>query len=828
MQNQSSRRFGKAAVAALLSAGLITAGSGIVLAPATYAAAPAADMNAPADGTSVTGKKPGLVRGQGELTALNRDVAPGGVLWVNGTDFKPRTETDSPFLGVKLNDKGGFVWPADQSAGNATVDESDDQTLIFSEGLDKSEWTAKVVLPSNLQEGWYWLRFLGGSDGSDVLTKIVWFYVDPSAKPYDPNAGEETAKASLTTDSATAAADGSGTITAAASGFKADSDLSVTVDGKAAAFRAGRSSAPTAKADSTGAWSGTIAVPAEAKFTAGVAHTVVISDGTTEATTSVTPTATFTVTSWEANQATTVKVAGLPAGAQVTKVGTAKNNWLKDALTAGTDGTATADVTVTGEVGDEIVAEYSVNGQSFSVTYAKKIAADSSAHNVENFDIKTTTLDSGLYQSDYYAADNSIFVTRAVGRPPISQTTLYKLDADTLEVKGSITPAEASNSTPEKTSRLAVYGVGVDNTNGLVWTTNTRQNTVAVYDAKTLELVHQFEDGAAPHARDVVVDEKTGLAYVSSATNAGTPDDPKYIISIFSKTEKVGEIALPSDFGSAMSLDLDEDNQKLYTTSLGGGKAAQIDLANGNAVRVYDLPADRTESASGVAYVPETKELWIASQTSGNLLAVNTETGEVVADVDTGAGSLNVTYEPKSHTLFVSNFSGKSVAVVGALSHKLLAQLDGAGEKVNHVEADGRGNVYSVNKNNVAGDDKKTTNIVARITPKIVDEAPADPATPASSSPEAPASTSPAAPASTTSNAEAEGDNDANTEGKDGTTTTSSEAAGNAENKTTAPMATEENPKLAATGSNALPILGLGAAAVLIGGLVLAARRRQS
>ena len=62
----------------------------------------------------------------------------------------------------------------------------------------------------------------------------------------------------------------------------------------------------------------------------------------------------------------------------------------------------------------------------------------------------------------------------------------------------------------------AVYGVGVDDTHGNVWVTNTRQNSIAVYRQKDLSLVHQFPVDAVPHARDVVVDGTRGKVFASA------------------------------------------------------------------------------------------------------------------------------------------------------------------------------------------------------------------------------------------------------------------------------------------------------------------------
>lgn len=127
-----------------------------------------------------------------------------------------------------------------------------------------------------------------------------------------------------------------------------------------------------------------------------------------------------------------------------------------------------------------------------------------------NFRITNSRLTRGLYQTAYSAKRNAVFVTSAVGRPPVRQSELLRLYGDTLAVQARITPAAApgrTNSAGETSDggAFAVYGVGVDDAHDTVWVTQSRQNTVAVYRQGDLSLVRQFEPGTVNHARDVVI-----------------------------------------------------------------------------------------------------------------------------------------------------------------------------------------------------------------------------------------------------------------------------------------------------------------------------------
>ena len=239
----------------------------------------------------------------------------------------------------------------------------------------------------------------------------------------------------------------------------------------------------------------------------------------------------------------------------------------------------------------------------------------------------------GLYQTAYSPSRNSLYVTSAVGRPPVSQSSLIKLDADTLAYQNHAVPeidptAIAREGKPLEGARYAVYGVAVDDERGTVWVTNTRQNTVAVYDADTLKLIKQFDKDIVPHSRDVVIDAARDRAYVSSARSN------KIAVFDTSTNTQLADITVGQDADdfSAMSLSFDEASGTLVTVSASSAKAAIIDVASGSATEV-PLPAG-VARASGVAYNPATGRIYIASQGSGDLVVVEKD-GTVVNQVVT-------------------------------------------------------------------------------------------------------------------------------------------------------------------------------------------------
>lgn len=343
--------------------------------------------------------------------------------------------------------------------------------------------------------------------------------------------------------------------------------------------------------------------------------------------------------------------------------------------------------------------------------YAAKIAELKVSPNIplsgqNNYTIQRAVVTQGLYQSAYSARNNAVFVTSSVGRPPVSQSELVRLNATTLAIEARVTPAAAPAregrpgpggpgrpaGQPQAPGVFAVYGVGVDDANGNVWVTNTRQNTVAVYRQSDLTLVRQFAPDTVNHARDIVVDTGLNKAF-SSATMT-----PEVVVFNTQNPDVAERISINSNVRgekfSTASLSLDATNHRLYVISLSTNEVAVINTRTNAVEHVFAVPGAR--GAIGVSHDPQTGRIFVASQGSDNLVILDGTTGAVVADTPVGAGSLNVVFDPSSRRAFVAN-RGASTITVTDVDGRIVANL-GPAPQVNHVSTDGRGDVFAVTK----------------------------------------------------------------------------------------------------------------------------------
>ncbi|MCX7445080.1 YncE family protein [Corynebacterium sp. P7003] len=640
--------------------------------------------------TSVTGDTPrggGKTVGDGYVK-VRTDVAPGNVITVYGSGFKQRP--DGGRLVVKIND--GAV-PIGDQGGRGLSEVTRGAGILTGDQLPNAEgfFQFDLVVPEDLVPGDYWIRILGNAnDGGESVSNLTWFTVTEAAEP--------TRNAKVTAERGeTSSRSGSVYIPVTASGFAPETEVSVTVDGAAAKWSLGHHrTGDTITTDSEGTAEGEIVV--EPGAAAGVSHTVVLSAGDVraETTVSVDPAVKLTVAGNDklSNSALDSKadviVIGLPENATVDFVGVGDRNLLTDGQqgVSGADSrTVIPNVAIPGDaalLGQKIRIAYTVDGHEGTFETDVTITPDNKLYGTDKYTVQEAELPAGVYQSRYSAKENALFVTRTDFSADGKVSGLMKVNPDTLEVTKEIQPA-----TDDIDGR--VFGVGVDDKRGLVWTTNTLGNSLAVYRASDLSLVKQFPADIINHARAVVVDQSTGKAYASS------PVSETDSIAIFDgdTLKHEGSLSTPG-FGNAMGLQLNQETGDLYSVSLRAPKAVKVNVRTG-ASTVYELPADMVSRGSSVAVDPATDTLYVASQGTNNVLAYDMKNQKVLADIKTGAQALAVVYDPATKKVYAVNRTAGTLTVIDPATNKKIANLD-AGSLPNDVTFDNEGHIFVIGK----------------------------------------------------------------------------------------------------------------------------------
>ena len=354
------------------------------------------------------------------------------------------------------------------------------------------------------------------------------------------------------------------------------------------------------------------------------------------------------------------------------------------------------------------------------------------ALNTEAYQVTGTVVPNGNYQS-VANAKGEVFIGASVGRPPIKESTLVKGHYDAsgkFVIDKQITPAAAADGKGVN----GVYGVAVDDANGYVWVSNTRQNTVAVYKQSDLSLVKQYPAHAVTHARSIrVIGDSVYVTEAARGKGGGIKVFNAKQLDAAPSTVDLPEGAVPMDF------DVDSTTGRLCTVDLNLNKAYVIDTKHSNQVTSYDLPG--ANGASGVAYDPANNRLFVANQSSNNVVVLDLSTGKVIADIPTGSQSLGAVYS--NGYVYVGNRTAGTVSVINASSLKVEAILP-TGTNPNHLSVNPDGSVNVLDK-------APSNNQIFRIarkgaTPTPTTPVPAPTSGPTAAPTAAPVPTAPASP----------------------------------------------------------------------------------
>lgn len=690
------RRIGAGALAMALSVGVL-ASQPASAATGTVGGASATAADTVVTGTAIHVEGTGWTHPGGGGSVIGVKLDSGMTEPASGPVTNPATGSPATGFGV---------WAAIQADADGS----------FSADLDFP--TAANSNPAITPSAWavgttHHLRLLTGSLKSGDTPRSLQLDFQVVAAPTAP-----TVTATATT-AATGATAGQVTVAVSGAGFSEGDALTVNRNGTQLQWTSGRpaTSYDTFTVSAAGTLSANV-VFAPGVLAAGPTTLTIVRNGDDahpiDVPVTVNPGISFGSGTTQGASGTLTLVA-LPADALVSKVAVGDST-VATGLTADGTGTATGSYTIADDarLGTVPVTVTQTEPTAATYTLSVKVSPDPTPFGTDKFTVTPTAdgvIEQGLYQSAYSAASDALFVTTA---NVTTSSTIYKLNPHTLAVEASVPAAYVSGTSG---AVWAAYGVGVDDEHGTVWVTNTRQNTVAVYQQSDLSLVKQFPQGTVTHSRDVAYDAAHDRIFVSSA-NEGQSGDGYIAVFDANTLEQLPNIAVhPRTEFSPVSLSFDATTGKLWTVSLFHDKALSVDTNDPDLPdTILTLPGLDVggRGASGVAYDAGTNRLFVASQNNDELLIANATTGATIKEVPTGAGALNVALDPVHKYAYVTNLSSTNVTVVDFDGTKI-ANLPIS--KANHVSVDGLGNAYVVNKD--------TANKVYRISPNAVATAPA-------------------------------------------------------------------------------------------------------
>ena len=308
----------------------------------------------------------------------------------------------------------------------------------------------------------------------------------------------------------------------------------------------------------------------------------------------------------------------------------------------------------------------------------------------------------GQFQVAYSKKTNKIWVAGTADRDE-HVSTIARIDANSLKIEAvAELPIIKGDS---GYSYEGAYGITVDDEEGTVWVTSTRDNSVAVYDQATMKQLwtnaglSKDDPNWIEHPREVRVDHESGKAFVTGRF---------FVSAIDLKTKKVEKIQLegaPDGGTRYISMNILVDGGKLYVPERTGGKLFVIDTKTFKVEKTISVKGDKDGEVrpSDVAIDHSQNEIYVSSQgvkgENSGVSVYDANTHEFKKFIPFGTQALSLDNDEANDLVYVSDFGTGKVGVIdGGAADKLIAEVAMNGGKVNDLVVLPNGSVIAVDK----------------------------------------------------------------------------------------------------------------------------------
>ena len=344
-------------------------------------------------------------------------------------------------------------------------------------------------------------------------------------------------------------------------------------------------------------------------------------------------------------------------------------------------------------------------------TIPASFAADSTPAASQSTDARTITdkamakITQGLpgqFQVAYSKKTNKIWVAGTADRDK-HVSTIARIDANSLKIEAVAELPIVKND--KGYSYEGAYGITVDDEEGTVWVTSTRDNSVAVYDQATMKQLwtnaglSKDDPNWIEHPREVRVDHESGKAFVTGRF---------FVSAIDLKTKQVEKIQLegaPDGGTRYISMNILVDGGKLYVPERTGGKLFVIDTKTFKVEKTISVKGDKDGEVrpSDVAIDHSQNEIYVSSQgvkgENSGVSVYDATTYEFKKFIPFGTQALALDNDEANDLVYVSDFGTGKVGVIdGGAADKLIAEVAMNGGKANDLVVLPNGSVIAVDK----------------------------------------------------------------------------------------------------------------------------------
>ena len=344
-------------------------------------------------------------------------------------------------------------------------------------------------------------------------------------------------------------------------------------------------------------------------------------------------------------------------------------------------------------------------------TIPASFAADSTPAASQSTDARTITdkamakITQGLpgqFQVAYSKKTNKIWVAGTADRDE-HVSTIARIDANSLKIEAVAELPIVKND--KGYSYEGAYGITVDDEEGTVWVTSTRDNSVAVYDQATMKQLwtnaglSKDDPNWIEHPREVRVDHESGKAFVTGRF---------FVSAIDLKTKQVEKIQLegaPDGGTRYISMNLFLDGGKLYVPERTGGKLFVVDTKTFKVEKTIQTQGEDSTvevRPSDVAVDHSLNEIYVSSQgvkgVNSGISVYDLTTGEFKKFVKFGTQALALEHDEDRDLVYVTDFGTGKVAVFDGRADEVIGEVEMNGAAANDVTLLKDGSVLGLDK----------------------------------------------------------------------------------------------------------------------------------
>ena len=311
----------------------------------------------------------------------------------------------------------------------------------------------------------------------------------------------------------------------------------------------------------------------------------------------------------------------------------------------------------------------------------------------------------GQFQVAYSKKTNKIWVAGTADRDE-HVSTIARIDANSLKIEAvAELPIIKGDS---GYSYEGAYGITVDDEEGTVWVTSTRDNSVAVYDQATMKQLwtnaglSKDDPNWIEHPREVRVDHESGKAFVTGRF---------FVSAIDLKTKKVEKIQLegaPDGGTRYISMNILVDGGKLYVPERTGGKLFVIDTKTFKVEKTISVKGDKDGEVrpSDVAIDHSQNEIYVSSQgvkgENSGVSVYDATTYEFKKFIPFGTQALSLDNDEANDLVYVTDFGTGKIAIFDAKTDRVIGEVEMNGGKANDLTIAEDGSVIAVDKQDIA------------------------------------------------------------------------------------------------------------------------------